>query len=1098
MRYRTRRRLTILLILVFFVFNSSTVSLCLSEGADSALESDPTKAVATAETQLTENNEDGDKQIEKQEVPDDSIVVEEPAEETSIGSTDTEKKETDSEEVNEAKESKTSEKEDVQPKGEKIDSGEPEEPDATKKPDSNAKKTENKAKGNGSKAEIVCKELSLVLAPQGGSLTGTVSGEFNVEFWTEENGTKTPLAEQTILMDDNQELTLDSEGKGKIPAQISDAFKRFILKVPENCYYKISFTNNSPDIATCRFGENGNSEQRGQLTSDSTVVCYALAHIPITVIKEDQTGKPVVGAELQILDNAGNTVDSWTSGSESHVVKLAPTIEFNSRERYTLTEKTTPDNYVTSADIIFRLYPGTGAVAQDDTQLGDTIHMVDPYGHADLSIKKIYDDNGTNAVLKSNIRFAVQVLITNLPLTYMSSGMEIEEACVSDRRYKEIQPYWGGSTEIWNVEPSSRLDGSFFHRDSQTTCYASFCVTLKAGETFTLHDLPVGAKYEVQEIACSDSAGPETSYGLFDVKYSDNKSGTIDETDVKVEVTNILRTIDFIASKEIFGYDSGKPVYLRFESSMHNASESVNQDFIDCDGVKRSLFYTMLGRVPYTVGLIPLRGDGKETVFKLPLATHWFIEEYVLKDNVAPDQYTYDELVAALWPHTGFMPVMFGHGMTATDTGYQMLYYPTTSGSSRSKDFVLRYKNASRLIAFQKVDKSGNPVSGAHMQILNKDTGDVIADWVSNKDQPYEINTMNRVQFNSSWIDDGTKFILHEAEPPAGYEIADDIEFTVKKHEGTTDKVDDDGTVVGAVQYYYPYIDIGDGQENLVLKMKDDYTEHVVKLSKTDVGGKELAGAEITITGREKGTDKDIKTITYTTDGKAPYEVELKPGTYTMTEKSAPNGYAIAESLTFKLEADGTITVDGKEVGDTVTMVDNYSKHTVNLSKTDVGGKELAGAEITITGREKGAEKDINAIKYTTDGKAPHKVELRPGTYTMTEVSAPKGYKIAESITFTVGEDGKVSISGSNVGNTVVMVDEAEDKKESVDDEDDEDDEESDVEGKSEKKSDDGKNESKTGVKTGDDNDVAGLLGLMALSTIGFLALGIRRRREER
>ena len=36
---------------------------------------------------------------------------------------------------------------------------------------------------------------------------------------------------------------------------------------------------------------------------------------------------------------------------------------------------------------------------------------------------------------------------------------------------------------------------------------------------------------------------------------------------------------------------------------------------------------------------------------------------------------------------------------------------------------------------------------------------------------------MNRVQFNSSWIDAGTKFVLHEAEPPAGYEIADDIEF---------------------------------------------------------------------------------------------------------------------------------------------------------------------------------------------------------------------------------------------------------------------------------------------------------------------------------
>ncbi|MBO4591627.1 MAG: hypothetical protein J5684_03590, partial [Eubacterium sp.] len=99
----------------------------------------------------------------------------------------------------------------------------------------------------------------------------------------------------------------------------------------------------------------------------------------------------------------------------------------------------------------------------------------------------------------------------------------------------------------------------------------------------------------------------------------------------------------------------------------------------------------------------------------------------------------------------------------------------------------------------------------------------------------------------------------------------------------------------------------------------------------------------------------------------------------------------------------------------------------VTISKVDItDGPEIEGAELVIT---KDTE-DGQVIESWTSGKVsgetgPHKVKLSEGTYVLKETLVPDDFHLqAESITFTVGADGTVTVAG-NVSDEkkVVMVD---------------------------------------------------------------------------
>ena len=133
-----------------------------------------------------------------------------------------------------------------------------------------------------------------------------------------------------------------------------------------------------------------------------------------------------------------------------------------------------------------------------------------------------------------------------------------------------------------------------------------------------------------------------------------------------------------------------------------------------------------------------------------------------------------------------------------------------------------------------------------------------------------------------------------------------------------------------------------------------------------------------------------------------------------MVDSTAPQGYLVAESITFRVNLDGSVEIkDGENFvpafNATVHMEDAFAPQSVTFSKTEVNGTaELPGASLQVfRGETADATKLIEEWVSTDTAKV---IELIPGIYTMVERTAPKGYEIAESITFRVNLDGTVDI----------------------------------------------------------------------------------------
>lgn len=274
---------------------------------------------------------------------------------------------------------------------------------------------------------------------------------------------------------------------------------------------------------------------------------------------------------------------------------------------------------------------------------------------------------------------------------------------------------------------------------------------------------------------------------------------------------------------------------------------------------------------------------------------------------------------------------------------------------------------------------------GATLTIKDAD-GNIVESWVST-DTPHRITGLHL----------GDAYTLTETRPADGYALADEITFRLLQ------KVDENGSNLQEAEVYYLT------EKSLLFwtwddwKLLDDATvimrDDTIKaeFSKKDLTTmKELPGAELTI------TDKDGKKIDRWVSTDKPHYIEKLPaGDYTLTEVKVPDGYAFSESVPFTVLPTGEVQQ--------FEMRDNVIK--VEISKVDITtNKELPGAELTIT------DKDGEEIDRWVSSDKPHYIEKLPaGEYTLTEITAPDGYDIAESIRFTVLPTGEVQ--------TVVMKD---------------------------------------------------------------------------
>ena len=142
---------------------------------------------------------------------------------------------------------------------------------------------------------------------------------------------------------------------------------------------------------------------------------------------------------------------------------------------------------------------------------------------------------------------------------------------------------------------------------------------------------------------------------------------------------------------------------------------------------------------------------------------------------------------------------------------------------------------------------------------------------------------------------------------------------------------------------------------------------------------------------------RDTAIMTAASDENGFFEFDDVPfGKYIVREIESPRGYILS---------DKEYTVSISEDGEVIEITAENKPITVEISKRDIYGNELEGAEMVLENAD-GETVD----KWTSDGKNHIVSKLGTGEYVLKEIAAPDGYIIATDIKFNVDVYGNVTV----------------------------------------------------------------------------------------
>lgn len=452
---------------------------------------------------------------------------------------------------------------------------------------------------------------------------------------------------------------------------------------------------------------------------------------------------------------------------------------------------------------------------------------------------------------------------------------------------------------------------------------------VKTPEGYLLLDEPVEFTVKESTITTRDDDGD----AIIVVEAVDNKPhGTL-------EINKQLEDYDYDQSLLRDGFDYST---IKFEL---RAAE----DIIDpADGSTLTAKGDIAKNVYGTeVGSIALNADGTASVTDLPMG------KYTLKETAVPAGVVLDSTEREVEfkqedtdaQHKTYK-VVFADDAEITD-------WKDKSKVQTANDAIVN--KVTKVEISKKTVTGDDELEGATLTVKDSN-GDVVLDkdgneltWVSG-DHPHKIEGLH---INEAYT-------LEETVAADGYVKATSIEF----------KVNEDGSVTSVTMI-----------------------DKMVTVSKVDMGGKEVKGAEMSV------TDTDGNVIDrWTSDGTEHKVNGLEEGKkYILNENTAPAGYVKATSIPFEVSG---ADENGVKVDQTIDMTDKK----VTLNKTDGNGNEVSGAKITIT------DEDGNTVDSWTSGDKPHDISgLEEGkSYTWHEDYSEDifGYYYAEDYTFEVTADG--------------------------------------------------------------------------------------------
>ncbi len=305
---------------------------------------------------------------------------------------------------------------------------------------------------------------------------------------------------------------------------------------------------------------------------------------------------------------------------------------------------------------------------------------------------------------------------------------------------------------------------------------------------------------------------------------------------------------------------------------------------------------------------------------------------------------------------------------------------------------------------------TGDKLSHAKIGVYEEGTDQLICQFETDGTTVDIGKYLNAGYYDSLGSAQEKEYYLRELAAPFGYAVASDIYFKLAT-DGTVSVKNSDGA--------YQKL-----QDN-VIAMED--ASVYMKVNKTDAQGTGLTGAKLQI------EDSVSQVITSWVTNGTVSNIELwkltphtaaNPNVYTLREVQAPYGYEKADPIKFYITDSYDLYVKNgdtfvKDTSGILSMIDLKKK--ILISKVDAANSEkLDGAKLKITDAS-GTELVSWVTSKQEGAKQLDVLQFQPDTeYVLTEVSAPKGYKLADAITFKVGSDNVLYVKKNDGSFTMV------------------------------------------------------------------------------
>lgn len=329
-----------------------------------------------------------------------------------------------------------------------------------------------------------------------------------------------------------------------------------------------------------------------------------------------------------------------------------------------------------------------------------------------------------------------------------------------------------------------------------------------------------------------------------------------------------------------------------------------------------------------------------------------------------------------------------------------------------------------KAVGIAKTDINGNFVKGAELQITNNKTKQIVDKWTTGqhlfdvtdemKADLSEGKTVSDLFINEN--DSTVKYVITPIEDSNNYSLmlqSDGVtdyyvidingdetihlaSWLIEDNTYTITEISTPDKFVTATPIVF---NVTSEKENQLVNMIDKQVE-ISKINVTT--GEELSGAELTITDTEGNvieewiSTDEIHIVTGLEEGK----------TYILTEKTAPYGFAVAESIEF--------TVSTDKQTQRVVMKDDYIYASVRVVKCDITTKKpIVSNEFEFSIY---ADKDCKELISTSganknEGTALFE-KLKYGTYYIAETKAPLGYSLSDQVVEIVINENGVTADG--------------------------------------------------------------------------------------